>query len=526
MSFAVERFDQRSPHCNKIQQLHTFAGAGYDQIVLMDCDTAWVGGGKLPIGAPISACIVDAANPPERILLNIFNASGLGAPKWARVGFPMGSGHEFTDANNCNGGLYICDREFVPKLARFWRFWALWCLDRSELLEAFTVHADQISFALAMREMGASVHHLPIAWNYPTHLRVEGLPDVSPQVIHYHHGLTAELTIKTVGIPTVDRTIGHLNDAIEGFLRCRPLGTVLQKFRDDLDRGPAQTGYGSIADIATQPSSRPLRATRHRSTSIRGDLGKVVVGSGWWCDEEPHEWAIGSPTTRSVAFFDLWYRQVLRGLQPDRIVITDSASPIKPDYPSYSLVQWIDLDRNYGHANDIRVGRISTKYSGVTRSLMNGAMYALCCDADFYVFVEQGCVLRGDDFLRHALGDSTADILLGAPTENGKGIKGSVAAPMLQMSLIIVRRAGLERFLQAILGSPWTDGECSPEEMLRRQLAPFDLVRVPYGRSRPIDFRRSHFYAKHLDEDELKRFLHSEGIALGGYGAEPAGHAS
>src|SRR5690242_18305106 len=40
---AVERFDQRSPHCNKIQQLHTFAGTDYDQIVLMDCDTAWVG---------------------------------------------------------------------------------------------------------------------------------------------------------------------------------------------------------------------------------------------------------------------------------------------------------------------------------------------------------------------------------------------------------------------------------------------------------------------------------------------------
>jgi ADP-heptose:LPS heptosyltransferase len=469
----------------------------------MDCDTAWVGSGKLPIGAPISACIVDAANPPERILLNIFNASGLGAQKWARVGFPMGSGHEFTDANNCNGGLYICDRDFVPKLARFWRFWALWCLDRSELLESFAVHVDQVSFALAMRELRASVHHLPIAWNYPAHLRVECLPDVSPQVIHYHHELTAELTIKTVGIPTVDRSIGHLNDAIEALLRGRPLRTVLQKFRDDLDPGRGQTGYGSIADTATQPSSGPLHASRHRSTSIRGDLGKVVVGSGWWCDEQPHEWAIGSPATRSVEFFKLWYEQVERCLRPDRIVITDSASPLKPDYRRFP-VEWIELDRNYGQPNDIRIGRIVTKYSGFTRSVINGAMYALCCDADFYVYVEQDCLLHGEDFLPHVLGDTSADILLGAPTENGRGLGGDVAASMLQQSLMIVRRAGLERFLAGLLGAPWSDGEVSPEEIMKRQLAPFEFIQVPYGRSRPIDFSRSHFYAQHLDDDELR----------------------
>ena len=44
----AERFDPRSPHCNKIQQLRTFEGSAYDQIVLMDCDTAWVGTAALP----------------------------------------------------------------------------------------------------------------------------------------------------------------------------------------------------------------------------------------------------------------------------------------------------------------------------------------------------------------------------------------------------------------------------------------------------------------------------------------------
>jgi hypothetical protein len=509
----VERFDRRSPHCNKIQQLSTFAGAAYDQIVLMDCDTAWVGTAELPIGAPVASRIVDAANPPERILLNIFNAAGLGTPKWTRVGFPMGNGFDFTDANNCNGGLYICDREFVAKLDRLWRFWALWCLDRSELFERFAVHADQVSFALAMRELRANVRHLPVAWNYPTHLRLDGLPDVSPEIIHYHRDLTAALKLKTVGVPSVDASIGHLNDGIEHFPREAWLDTLLQNFGDGI--GP-DLGAGAqphdVAAAAPAPGSGSAAARGTKFATRRPQPGKVVVGSGWWCDEKPHDWAIGSPVTRSVPFFDLWYRQVVRCLQPDRIVVTDSASPIKPDYHSYPI-QWIELDRNYGQPNDIRIGRIATKYSGFTRGVINGATYALCCDADFYVYVEQDCLLHGEDFLGAALGDSSADIFLGAPTENGRGIGGGTAAAMLQQSLIIVRRAGLERFLEGLLGAPWTDGEVSPEEIMRRRLAPFDFIQVPYGRSRPIDFARPHFYAQHLDDDELRQFVADAGSA-------------
>ena len=233
---------------------------------------------------------------------------------------------------------------------------------------------------------------------------------------------------------------------------------------------------------------------------------KIVVGSGWWCDVTPHEWALGSASTRSIGFFDLWYRQVSECLRPDRVIVTDSASPLKPSYRAHKGLQWVELDRNYGHANDIRVGRIRTKYSGFTRSVINGAMYALCCDADFYVYVEQDCLLYGKDFLNEAVGNSTADILLGAPTENGKGLGGRPADGMLQQSLIVVRRSGLERLLIGLLSTTATDGEVSPEETMRMRLQPFDFVWVPYGRSRPIDFNRSHFYVQHLDEDELASF--------------------
>jgi hypothetical protein len=239
-----------------------------------------------------------------------------------------------------------------------------------------------------------------------------------------------------------------------------------------------------------------------------GNRPKVVVGGGWWCDGgRGGPWAIGATATRSPAFFDLWLRQVHRCLRPHRIVVTDSASPIKPDHGSDPSLVWVELDRNYGHANDLRMGWIKTKYSGFTRSVLNGAMYALCCDADFYVYVEQDCLLFGDDLLANAVGDATEDILIGAPAENAVGLDGTAAARMHQQSLMIVRRSALERFITSLVGSLWSDGEVSPEQTMARRLAPFGIVRIPFGRSRPIDFGLTHFYAQHLNETELVRVL-------------------
>ena len=132
---------------------------------------------------------------------------------------------------------------------------------------------------------------------------------------------------------------------------------------------------------------------------------KVIVGSGWWCDGSVHEWALGSRATRTPAFFFFFLQQVENCLTPSRIVVTDSSSPQKPEIKAHHRLQWVELDQNYGHANDLRSGKIQTKYCGFTRSVLNGAMYALCCDADCYVYVEQDCLLMGKDLLAHAHGD-------------------------------------------------------------------------------------------------------------------------
>lgn len=253
---------------------------------------------------------------------------------------------------------------------------------------------------------------------------------------------------------------------------------------------------------------------------MRGDApavvdSKIVVGSGWWCDRQAREWTVGDPATRTPAFFEVWLRLVRRYIRPDLIVVTDSCSPIKPRVSAREGVTWVELDRNYGHANDLRFGLMATKYSGGTRSRIIGCTYALCCDADYFVYLEQDCVIRGAGFIDAALRGTRQSIVIGDRTAMGRSIvPGRIAIPMLQNSLMIVRRDGMERFLAGLIQAAETDGELPPEMKMERDFAPFDVVAVPYGRSRPIDFRRSHFYAQHLVADELAEFCALEDIDL------------
>ena len=241
-------FDPRNRYCNKLQQLSTFVKEEFQQVVLMDCDTAWVGNQRIPNGNPVSAKIVDLANPAESVVKSIFHEAGLGDPEWAPVSFPAGEDRACTDWNNCNGGLYIIDGDFLPTLAPKWKSWARWCLDHEDLFGAQKQHADQISFALAMAELQTRVRHLDVSWNYPAHLKNKHrLPDLAPNIIHYHREFTSHMTLKKTGLGTVDETIEALNTAIKGFMRERLVNSMFWDFRyrTDPDLG---SGVGSRGD--------------------------------------------------------------------------------------------------------------------------------------------------------------------------------------------------------------------------------------------------------------------------------------
>lgn len=238
----IERqpFDSRNKYCNKLVQLDTFSNLDdYDYVFLMDCDTAIVSMEGLSLKNEIYAKVVDFPNPPIAILEKIFEANNLSIDK-CKTTF-KNLEEEYSDWNNCNGGLYIISSDFIKKLNLLWKQYAKWGIDNKELFtDTYSKHADQVGFALAMNSLGEKVTHLGIEWNYPTHISKNLLPEIEPKIIHFHDKIDAHMNLIKTGLKIADNSIekinqvtsmnitGHLNNALFWNLRyaqCPELGS-------------------------------------------------------------------------------------------------------------------------------------------------------------------------------------------------------------------------------------------------------------------------------------------------------------
>ena len=210
----VRRYSRIHPFLNKLQQLESEILRAADHVVLCDTDLAfcspidaWVVGDRPRIK------IVDIANPPLQVWRALFAAAGFSAlPRPAVTSL---DGME-TYANNCNGGLCILPRAVFHALARSWPRWIEWVLRQGRILGRFRTHVFQISFALAMEELGIQVDLLPLALNFPTNLKIPNLAayDVAPAVIHYHSNLDSAGLLRPIGLAGVDAAVGAINALI------------------------------------------------------------------------------------------------------------------------------------------------------------------------------------------------------------------------------------------------------------------------------------------------------------------------
>jgi len=479
-------FDPSQPNItsNKLRGLEAPGLDQFEQIVLIDCDTLIVqDSSRFCVVDGVGIKIADHATVSDEKLRRALEALGIPVPERT-------FDYDLVDAKTFgyfNSGVVIVARDWLRPLSDRWSESCRRLLELEQTLELPAHFVEQSALCATVAGLDIPLTILPASMNLPVHLGARGYvrsyASIDPQIIHYHWLSDDQGYVTSVPLKMAQLRIDCFNARL---------------------RAEMQAGNGSGErwgwGLGNTGSAKPRP--------------KVIVGTGWWCDDRPHEWALGDDRTRATSFFALWYRQVVRYLSPERIVVTDSHSPLKPDWRSHENVHWIELDKNYGSPNHVRVGLVDTKLSGFTKSVINGAMYAYCCDADYYVYVEQDCLIRGDDFLDHAMGESEAEIFLGRRNEGGQGIEGRPAAPMIQQSCIIVRKSGLERFIAGVMEGAETDGELSPEVKMERDLVPWEFLAVPYGRSRPIDFSETHFYAQHLTAEELEAFIELEGLHL------------
>lgn len=252
-----------------------------------------------------------------------------------------------------------------------------------------------------------------------------------------------------------------------------------------------------------------------------------VIGSGWWSSDRefksefPKRKELGDSEIRSVGFFDLWLATIKRISKPQQIVVIDSNAPCKPDAKTRAQVQWFELPFNARHSTDH-----PGQWCGWTWSVVMSANYAMTQDCDYYVYVEQDCLLRGDEIIERCISEMKTGIMFGA---------GAGTPQPIQQSFFIIRKDMLERFIQNLCALHARDEDLAPEwkfvfatwrpfvwaanlGLLRskriRKWAEkialnrfYDVLPLTGGRTRPLPLEQTHYYFQHGTAQELSRFV-------------------
>lgn len=216
---AAEPFDRRFPHANKIRQLATIFGDAR-HVILTDVDIAFARRPPLDhIRTPVAGKAVDLPNPPLEILRRVFSVAGMPSPAiWtnAFIGAQEEREEFETHLGNCNGGLLVIDREHLAPIGRAWAQWARWLIDRVDLLDRWAVHVDQVSFCLAVNQLGVDVGRLDDAWNFPLGVRVAS-SGVEPFLLHHHAAFENDRLCTRGHTARTLAAIARVNGAIESF---------------------------------------------------------------------------------------------------------------------------------------------------------------------------------------------------------------------------------------------------------------------------------------------------------------------
>ncbi len=260
---------------------------------------------------------------------------------------------------------------------------------------------------------------------------------------------------------------------------------------------------------------------------LKSKTPRYIVGSGWWSTEEsntvvnPKRKNVGDPFIRSVDFFDHWLSSVRRYSAPQSIIVVDSNSPQKPSLDRREGVQWVSLPFNAKHSTD-HVG----VWCGWTRSVIVSATYAMAADCEYFVYVEQDCLLKGDGIIEACVSQMKTGVMFGC---------GNGTPQPIQQSLFVISAKRLPRFVSNLCSIKLRDCDLSPEwkflcatwrpfvfvanlglfkhkrvRKLAYRLAKnrlFEFLPFGVGRNRPIPFEKEMYYFQHGSLEEVHRYL-------------------
>ncbi|MBO7913687.1 hypothetical protein J5X89_18890 [Vibrio sp. G41H] len=258
---------------------------------------------------------------------------------------------------------------------------------------------------------------------------------------------------------------------------------------------------------------------------------KVIIGTGWWSSNvDDRKIKHGDDLIRSKEFSEVWLQELNKTVKYDKLVVVDSNSPVK----SQSLLgnrdfEYIELLENGGHATNI-VGL----HCGWSRGVILSMLYAYYSSCDYYVYIEQDVLIKGDNFVENIISAQKTGYSFG---------KSKDYPQPLQQSLFVIEKRKIIEFISRYTSIKYDDNEISCEvkfalctskffkllpmrlfvkkcgkgkvskvinyaqRKISLMVSNFDYINVHGGRDRPIDFNADYYYFQHGSKEELAEHL-------------------
>ncbi|MFG1396173.1 hypothetical protein [Roseixanthobacter pseudopolyaromaticivorans] len=202
-------------YCNKLVQLDSLPLGDAECVALCDTDLAFLTGLEAAASADVvRAKPVDMPNPAIAFLEMARDICGLrGTPRLVRTSCADAE----TWVSNCNGGLYLLPCALAPEIGARWKHHAATLYAARERFARHFRNVDQMSFAMAMLDLGMDVDPLAAEDNFPLHLSARFAPDadILPRVLHFHWLHNGSESLLATGHPGIDRAVEAVNAILE-----------------------------------------------------------------------------------------------------------------------------------------------------------------------------------------------------------------------------------------------------------------------------------------------------------------------
>lgn len=164
----VQQIVAGSPHCNKIIPfLDEENHKNHDMIVVTDSDHHVVADLSTDCRSDtIRLAPNNGNNPPLKKFKELFKHFDI--KDEVRIGkslMPNEKGSRETYINNNSGGVIMIPSNKAKEVALQWKSYALDLVKEKDILGRWSIHVDQIAFALAMEKLGIDIDFLPAETN-------------------------------------------------------------------------------------------------------------------------------------------------------------------------------------------------------------------------------------------------------------------------------------------------------------------------------------------------------------------------